>query len=170
MKKPNLDQMWETFIKIPIEHNTLTLNDIYDTIRSKIHPMISRLRDKGILNWYCFLIHSRNSGVPTSEDDDDPYFHVRLELGKNVTAHDYLPSYCVMTRKIQRRQVQSIDGIDKSLLKNEEIEEAWRIIGEQSAWVVEMLNIHKNNIDITASQVGQFLHHYFNMTCVAPRE
>ena len=53
---------------------------------------------------------------------------------------------------------------------DEEIEEAWRIIGEQSAWVLEMLNIHKNNIEITASQVGQFLHYYFNMTCVAPKE
>ena len=169
MKKPDLDQMWETFIKIPIEDNTISLNNIYDTIRSKIYPMISRLRDDGMLDWYCFLIHNRNSGVPTSEDDDNPYFHIRLELGKNANPKDFLPSYCVMTRKIRRERVESITGVDKSLLKDEKIEEAWRIIGEQSEWVIEMLNIHKEDVEIPPHQIGQFLHFYFNMTCVSVR-
>ena len=170
MRKPDLDQMWETFIKIPIEDNTISLNNIYDTIRSKIYPMISRLRDDGMLDWYCFLIHNRNSGVPTSEDDDDPYCHIRIALKKDLRPKDFresLPNYCVMTRKIEHEWVESISGIDKSLLKNDEIEEAWRIIGEQSEWVIEMLNIHKKDVEISPHQIGQFLHFYSNMTCVA---
>lgn len=169
MKKPDLDQLWETFIKIPTEDDTINLNNIYNTIRSKIYPMISRLRNSGILNWYCFLIHNRHSGVPTSEDDDNPYFHIRLELEKNINPNDFLPSYCVMTRMIRRKQVESIAGIDKSLLKNEEIEEAWRIIGEQSEWLFELFNIYREDAEIPPEQIGQFLHFYANMTCVAVR-
>lgn len=169
MKKPDLDQLWETFIKIPTEEEPISLNDVYDTIRFKIYPVISRLRDSHILDWYCFLIHNRNSGVPTSEGDDNPYFHIRFELRENINPNDFLPSYCVMTRKVRNEQVESITGVDKSLLKNEEIEEAWRIIGEQSEWLLDMLNIHKEDADIPPEQIGQFLHFYANMTCVAVR-
>jgi hypothetical protein len=161
--------MWETFIKIPAEGNTIHLHDVYNTIRTKIYPLIVSLIDDGILNWYCFLIHNRHSGVPTPENDDNPYFHIRLELGKNVNPADFLPSYCVMTRKIRREQVESIDGVDKSLLKNEAIGEAWRIIGRQSEWLLDLFNIHKEDADIPPEQIGQFLHFYANMACVAVR-
>ena len=69
-----------------------------------------------------------------------------------------------MTRKIRRKSIESIAGIDKSLLKNEEIEEAWRMIGKQSEWFLEMLNIHKEDVDIPPQQIAQFLHFYVNMT------
>lgn len=58
---------------------------------------------------------------------------------------------------------QEISGIEKSLLKNEEIEEAWRILGEQSEWLMSMLNIHKENVGIPIEQITQFMHFYFNM-------
>ena len=167
MEKPDLNQMWETFIEIPAEDNRTRLTILYNMIRSQIYPMISRLRDRGIVNWYCFLIHDRHSGVPTSEDDDNPYFHIRVALKKSASPDEFLnslPNYCVMTRKIRRNRVESIVGINKSVIKNEEIEEAWRIIGEQSDWLLEMLNIHKDNIDILPQQIAQFLHFYANMT------
>jgi len=169
MKKPDLDQMWETFIKIPVEGDTIHLDDVYNTIRTKISPLIVSLRGDGILNWYCFLMHNRHSGVPTSEDDDNPYFHIRLEFTRDVDPSNVLPNYCVMTRKIHRKKVESITGINKSLLKNEEIEEAWRMIGEQSEWLLELFNIHKEGADIPPKQIGQFLHFYANMTCIAVR-
>jgi len=74
-----------------------------------------------------------------------------------------LPNYCVMTRHIERR-LESIAGINKSLIKNEEIEEAWRIIGEQSKWLLEMLSIHKEDVDMPPQQIAQFLYFYANMT------
>ncbi|MFQ6116448.1 MAG: hypothetical protein ACE5NG_20505 [bacterium] len=169
METPDLDQMWETVIKIPVEGDTIHLDEIYSTIRTKISPLIVSLKGDGILKWYCFLIHNRNSGVPTSEDYDNPYFHLRLEFTRDIDPLNTLPSYCVMTRKIHRKQVESINGIDKSLLKNGSIENAWRIIGEQAEWLLDLLNIHKEDADIPPEQIGQFLHFYANMTCVAVR-
>jgi len=75
MNKPDLERMWETFIKIsPV--------DFLDVIRFKAKPVIFGLRDKNIIDWFCFLIHDRNSGVPTSQDDNDAYFHIRVALRK----------------------------------------------------------------------------------------
>jgi len=156
--------MWETFIKIPTEDDMIRLNLIYNDIRSKICPMISGLIDNDVISWYCFLIHDRNSGVPTSKDDNNAYFHIRFSLKKSVNPEDFLAEYCLMTRKIRPEWVASISGINKSLLKNEEIEEAWRIIGEQSEWLINMLNIHKEDVDISPQQIAQFLHFYANMT------
>ena len=169
MESPNLTRMWETFIKIPADEDSIILSDVYDIIRSKIGPLISRLECTGVINWYCFLIHSRHSGVPTSEDDDNPYFHIRFEFVKDVHPSRVLPRYCVMTRKVPRNQVNSIDGIDTSLLKSEKIEEAWRLIGEQAAWLLELFSIHKEDVDVPPEQIGQFLHFYANMTCIAVR-
>jgi len=158
--------MWETFVKIPTENNGVRLNVLYNDIRSKISPMISRLKENDLIDWYCFLIHDRNSGVPTSEDDRNPYFHIRFALKRDVDPNEVLsllPNHCVMTRHIERR-LESIAGINKSIIKNEEIEEAWRIIGEQSEWFLEMLNIHREDVDIPPQQIAQFLHYYANMT------
>ena len=165
MQKPDLDQMRETFIRIPTENKRIRFSILYNNIRSKIYPMITRLIDNGMIRWYCFLIHDRNSGVPTSEDDNNPYFHIRFALERRVDAQEFLgslPDYCVMTRRIERR-LESIRGIDKSIIKGEEIEEAWRIIGEQSEWFLDLLNIHKENIDVPPQQIAQFLHFYANM-------
>ena len=167
MEKPNLDRMWETFIKIGKLDFTpnkpfLNINEMFRTIRSKISPMIFRFVNGGKINWYSFLIHDRKSGVPAKEDDDNLYFHVRVSV---LTDEElFFPDYCFMTRKIKREWVGSISGINTSLLKNEEIEEAWRIIGEQSEWVLNMLDIHKENIDIPRQHIAQFLHFFRNMT------
>jgi len=66
-----------------------------------------------------------------------------------------------MTRKTGR--IESITGIDKSLLKEERIEEAWRVIGEQSEWAIDLLNTYKEDVQIPLSQIMQFLHYFFNM-------
>lgn len=171
MKKPDLDQLWETFIKIPVEKtpegNENRLKIIYNIIRFKIHPMVLNLKDNGMINWYSFLIHNRNSGVPTSENDDYSYFHIRFELEKNINLenfHNSLPDHCVMTRKIKTETIESIAGIDKSILKEEQIENAWKIIGEISELIINMLNIHKEDVEIPYKQIGQFLHYCSNIT------
>lgn len=171
MQKPDLDRMWETFIKIPRENNQINFDSIFDTIRFKIYPIIKSLRKEGIIDWYCFLIHDKKSGVPTTQDDDNAYFHIRVSFKKN-NGFDFpklLPDYCVMTRKIERSWVQEIGmdertKFDPSLLKTEQIEDAWRIIGEQSEWLVSMLDIFKENVKIPLQYIGQFIHYYFNMT------
>jgi hypothetical protein len=172
MQKPNLDKMWETFIRIPTENSRINSDSIFDTIRFRIYPVIQRLKNDSILDWHCFLIHDRNSGVPTTQDDSNAYFHIRVSLKKN-DGFDFpkvLPEYCVMTRKVERSWVQNISidergtGFDTSLLKREEIEELWRIIGEQSEWLMNMLDIYKEEVQIPLNYIAQFFHYYFNMT------
>ena len=133
-------------------------------VRHQISPLISSLIDEGIINWYHFLIHNKNSGVPTS--DDGMYFHIRLGLNKEMSPEELiakLPDYCSLTRKIQRYEVEKITGIDEFIIKNEKIEEAWRIIGEQSEWVINMLKIHKEDVQVPNTQIAQFLHFFANM-------
>ena len=52
--------------------------------------------------------------------------------------------------------------MDTSLFETGEIEEAWRIIGEQSEWFLSMLNIFKKDVKIPILYVGQFLHYFAN--------
>jgi len=126
--------------------------------------MISHLKENGIINWYSFLIHGEKG-------DPNLYFHVRFNLRKDVKdreeVNNFLPDYCEKGKTARCRDVENIEnikGINKFILKNNEIEEAWRILGEQSEWLINMLNIHWENVVIPITQVGQFLHFYLNMT------
>jgi len=166
MEKPDLNKMWETFIKIGLR---LRHENLYDTIRFKIHPIISDLTQKRLMGWYCFLVHNRNSGVPTTKNDNNAYWHIRFELKKDMKPEDFLPKYCVMTRKVKPEWVADIsisptEVMDKSLFKSGKIEEAWRIIGEQSEWLLGVLDIYKEDVKITSKQVLPLLHYYANMT------
>lgn len=49
-------------------------------------------------------------------------------------------------------------------MKNEEIKEAWRIIGEQPEWILNMLNIHKDDVETPPEPIRQFFHYFFDMT------
>lgn len=152
--------MWETYIKIGLPHEASTQRCI-QIIRSKIYPMISRLKSDGTIDWFHFLIH----GNPNNNVDHSLYFHIRFDVKREIKNPEdlHLPDYCQkdMTKKIE--PLKEITGITKSLLRNEEIEEAWRIIGEQSEWMMNMLNIHKDNVEIPISQVIQFMHYFLNM-------
>jgi len=133
-----------------------------------VYPTIQDLRQKEIIDWYCFLVHNRGSGVPTTEDDDNLYFHIRFSLSKHINPKGFLPEYCVMTRKVKYENVKQIwisndEVMDISKFKTERIEEAWRIIGEQSEWFLKMLERYKENIKITPKQVAPFMHYYSNM-------
>ncbi len=58
--------------------------------------------------------------------------------------------------------LQNISGINKSLLKDDDMAEAWKIIGEQSEWLLNLVNIHKDVV-IPVGQITQFMHFYLNM-------
>lgn len=166
MEKPNLERMWETFIKLP---ENITYELLFETIRKQIYPLVSKLINDGIINWYCFLIHGKNTGVPTTTDDSNVYFHIRLGLKEDIDLTSHLTSYCVMTRKIDPSWVKNISiGKDlvynTKLMKDESIEEVWRLIGEQSEWLINLLNSFKDSINVPYPYVGQFLHYYANMT------
>jgi len=170
MEKPNLDRLWETFIRFSWDE--LSSGGQIGLIREKVAHVISVLKAKGNSGWYCFWIHDKNSGVPTSADDDYLYFHIRFDLKKHISPTDFLPIYCVLTRKVEPEWVKTISTdnkgspFDVSLLKDESIEEVWRIIGEQSEWMLNLLKTFKENGKIPASHIKVFLNHYTDMTAL----
>ena len=79
-------------------------------------------------------------------DDKNAYFHIRLALKNEIKRSfpEFLPDHCIMTRKVERNWVEEISitkeiKFDTSLLKEERTEEIWRIIGEQSEWLLDTL-------------------------------
>jgi hypothetical protein len=166
LKSPNLDRIWETFIKIPSQKTpqgrTISLSILYDIVRFKIYPLTTQLK------WYCFLVHNRESGVPTTEDDENLYYHIRFELD-NEEFLESLPEHCVMTRKapydsVRRISIRREVFFDTSMLRIEKIEEVWRIIGEQSEWFINTLNAFKENQSVPPTLISPFLHYFSNMT------
>ena len=85
---------------------------------------------------------------------------------------DVLPIYCVLTRKVEPEWAKavSIDDretkFDVSLLKDESIEEVWRLIGEQCEWLLKLLNAFKENVNIPVSHVKGFLNNFTDMTAL----
>jgi hypothetical protein len=153
MEKPDLDRIWQTWIRVmPMEdfHSRELLPIISKTIREKISVFSQLLKDKK-LEWYCFLHHE------FPKDPDNFYFHVRFTkaAGWNIS----LPDFCSQPQI--EKVGNAISGIDKSLLRKEAIEEAWRIIGEQSELIVKLVQIHKDEIPI--QQFIQFMHYNMSM-------
>ena len=173
LEKPNLDRLWETFIRFSWEE--LSSGRYIDLIRDKVAYTISMLKAKGGVGWYCFWIHDKNSGVPTTEDDEYLYFHIRFEITKHVSPVDILPIYCVFTRQVEPKWVKSvaIDGsgteFDVSLLRDESIEEVWRLIGEQSEWLLYLLDRFKDNTNIPVSHIKGFMNQFTDMTALPMR-
>jgi hypothetical protein len=72
-----------------------------------------------------------------------------------------LPIYCIDTNKIP--PIEKIAGIDKAILKENDITEAWRIIGEQSEFMIKLVCAHEDNVGIPIEQFIQFMHFFMNM-------
>ena len=83
MQRPTLSRMYETFIKINPQPDPLH-QIIFQTIKTKVYPTIEQLKKDAKVDWYSFLIHSRRSGVPTTDDDNNAYFHIRFSLPKEA--------------------------------------------------------------------------------------
>ena len=170
MDKPDLNRLWETFIRF--SWDDLSSGGHIGIIRDKVAHTISILKARGNIAWYCFFIHDKNSGVPTSMDDEYLYFHIRFALKKRINPVDVLPIYCVLTRKVEPEWAKavSIDDretkFDVSLLKDESIEEVWRLIGEQCEWLLNLLNAFKENVNIPVSHVKGFLNNFTDMTAL----
>lgn len=158
MNCPDPDRAFETFIKINPEE------DCIQVLQQKVKPLLEELIRTQKIRWYCFLVHDRNSGVPAATDDAATYWHLRMEMAPQADLDKLkvlLPACCAMTRKMGFGEI--IGGIDNSLLKEGRIMEAWRIIGEQSEWMLRMLDIHTGEGVPLRRQVAQFLHYFANM-------
>ena len=167
MTAPDLDRVWETFLRIgPL--GTLSSGRHLDTLRSQVAPLITTLQANHLIGWYSFLIHDRPSGVPTHAEDRDAFWHIRLEVmpqSNHEALLAALPAECEMTRHVARRDLQEIPGLVSSKLRTD-ITDAWRIIGEQSEWLLRMLAAYRDDLSWNDMwpEIGQYLHYYANMT------
>ena len=175
MEKPSFDRVYDVFLRIGLPQE-IHLGKLIDMIRLEIYPLISHLKKSKMITWYFFLIHDRKTGsIPTTEDDENLYYHIKLGLEKNINPEDFLQSIedCLGFKPLWRTTTDSTiymglhKPMHKNILRNEEYEEAWKVMGEQSEWVINMLNAHKDDAKISekeyAEHIGQFTHYYFNM-------
>jgi hypothetical protein len=168
---PNLDRIVETFIQVP-------LNDLNPTIKSwqiyveilyeKLIPLLDKLKNKKLIKSFSFLIHNKDNGVPTNRDDNNPYIHLRFELGEDAAEEDLqlnLPDYCLFTQKGKIQSPYIMSGIESKYLVDEDFRYAWMILSDSSELVVEILKIHKDK-NLPIQHVAQFFHFLGNQLLV----
>jgi hypothetical protein len=159
MKKPNLKRLYRVWIKIQQPLSTEALfSNAANIIKSQISELVTSLENNKMIDWYYFLIHGKNN------DPNNAYFDLVFSVSEGIDFGNFvkaLPTYCLDPEQLKEFG-EAISGIASSQLKNEEIEEAWKIIGEQSEWVIHMLSSHKDN-EVTIQQYLQFMHFYMNM-------
>ncbi len=138
-------------------------------IKDEVVPLIRWLEKKHGLEGYHFLIHDRQSGVPTTEGDNAAYIHLRLffKKPKNLDLGNY--PKCVLTRPNDERR-EPFAGLDIRIVKNQDVLGAWELLNQQSAWVLRLLEVHEwaDGADIVR-QVQQYGHFFANMTQMAFR-
>lgn len=171
MAIPNLDRIVETFIKVSIENQITSINNWHNYIEvlyEKLIPLLDNLREKEIIKSFSFLIHTRLNGVPTIEEDNNPYIHLRLELADNMTADELkstLPAFCLFFQESPIDPPYTMSGIESKYLIDEDFRYAWKILCDCSELVVNILKIHKDK-NLPIQHVAQFLHFLGNQFLV----
>jgi hypothetical protein len=143
--------MWRTWIKIEMGNHS-PFKSFQDTIRVKVSPFL-QLKNNGHINWFYFLFH------PKPDDSTNYYFDVVFTTDED-NANSFLPEYCIGTEKIN--PTSSILGIDVGILEDTDIREAWKIIGEQSEFIIDLVLSHKKDLEIHPKQIAQFMHYFMN--------
>lgn len=167
MNLPDLDRMWETFILIPGDYEEgkkiIGWQEYVHFLSEKIVPIVQELERYSLIDWYCFLVHDRSSGVPLQEKG--LYIHLRFVLVDPSDADnlpDLLPEYCLGTRKMTKPC--TLDSVEVDALKS--YEEGWRILGESSEWVLRMIEGHRMELVIPPVNIMQFRHYMDNQLLV----
>ncbi len=153
MQEPDLKKMWRTWIRIERGKNSV-FKSFQDTIREKIQPFL-QLEKNGEISWFYFLCHDK-------ENPPDPanlYFEVRFTTDRK-NPKEFLREYCVDTDRYSPGT--TIPGIDEKLLEGGDIRKAWRIIGEQSEFIINFVCSYKKEIEIPPKQIAQFMHFIMN--------
>jgi hypothetical protein len=168
MDKPNLNIMYETAILIPSPEQSW--GQKISILINKVIPVVTILKEKCGVKWYCFHIHNNKNGLPIS--NNGLQFHLRFENTNNLSIsqiESFLPVYCLMIQKIDKPLIE-ISGINNFLLKGDDIGLAWKIIGESCDWIINMMNAHKieegNHISELQKQIFQFQHFIKNITMI----
>ena len=171
----NMNRIYETYFPLPFvaEQTLRTSNgnvnyacsqDYLEFIQFMIVPLIQGLKyGMRVINWYQFLWH------PLPDKSGKDAIHIRMEVPRGGLRRlkKYLPKECVYTKKIPKKvMLGAIEGVNKNLLKDDDLQYAWWIIGQGSKWVIEDLIHHHKYLSI--KEVRQFIHFYDNQLFMIP--
>jgi len=173
MEKIDLDKVYGTAINLPKEcyypNCQISWQKYVELLASRVIPMIHGLQKDGIIKWFCFFCHPKaqvaSQGIEILPDDTPLYIHIRLEVIKDIELGGYLflhypDSDCRPPTK--DNSLKTIHEIDISLLKNVQIEEAWKIIGDISGLVLNMIDAHSKPQSVMGQHFHLFLHYFCN--------
>jgi len=166
MNKPDWSKTYETFVLIPGNYGPdkkeIGWNTYISFFRKAVAPVIWLLFDRGMVSWFSFLIHGLESGVPLAIKGI--YVHLRFSIATSFSIEDIedcLPPHFQGTRKMETPD--TLDAVKVETLTD--YDEGWRLMGESSIWMMNLLGIHKEG-DIPKENIQQFLHYLENMLLI----
>jgi hypothetical protein len=156
MDIPNLNRIIDTYIPI----TSLDLSAYLQQLRSQVLPEIRNLERTSAIRWYAFLIHDASQLGGREPMDGRPFIHLRLEPASSLDPKSFirtLPSHFLNPIVTE---YSSIAGLDGSILTGADWAQAWKIHGECSSWILNLIEGHAG--DIPVKQIVQFLHFITN--------
>jgi hypothetical protein len=168
MRTPELNRLVETFVRIgtPAE---LSRDRHFSLLRTLVAPLIRDLRARNLIGWFSFLVHDRNSGVPTTPNDEAVYLHLRLERLDGVdfdTLVSALPQACVFTQAVAAVDARSLEPADHTALVVPEVATGWALFGASSEWALDFACAHRNDRSVPLNNLRQFLHYLGNQLLI----
>lgn len=182
-KYPSSCRVWDTFLRIP-DPSTTDLAPVADAgwleakgvsasapivlrlLRREVLPLVRRRHDQPIRGYF-FLVHNRESGVPTTKEDKGAYIHMRLYFYDAKTPQQVaklIGDQWEMTRPI-REESEDIAGIDRKFVRSGSADAIREILKAQSELVLKIIETYTDDVDtlVLIGQVRQCLHYVANM-------
>lgn len=170
VRTPDPARMWEAFFKIgehapgrasgeevlyadPAAAREETLAYLR-ILRDRVAPVVRDLERGGVIDWYSFLVHDRESGVPVSEGDRGVYVHLRFSTtearGDGDVAGRFPPEWLLRRATLVWTAKEDARG--------------WRRLGELSALILEIVEEQSPvSDDALVHELASLLHYAANM-------
>lgn len=167
--------MWETYLRIDVKPGSPRKASaplaVVKVLREQVLPLVRRLEDRDVIEWYSFLVH----GAPDGEKPG-AYIHLRMSIVDGVAflssrlrdLHDGIKQArgkWTEPKRIVAPACREIAGFDRTAFTGVDIRCAWKLIGEQSAWVLDLIEQHSDKTSDLAVVLHavQFMHYFSNM-------
>lgn len=185
MPKAPASRQWTTCLKIPSDSTSDTapaldpgwcqakgINPcaprVARLLKDKVVTLIRALRSIRGFEAFHFLVHDRESGVPTTPDDHAAYIHLRLFFMKptSLPVERLEAEGFVFTQPIEVEQ-KTMAGVDLGRISGG-LDTATQLLNAQSAWVLDFIAAHEWTDDAEiVRQTRQYLHYFANMLQVS---
>jgi len=154
---PDLHRIMEAWVPV----TAATYGPEYlSVLRKDVVLPLRDLQAKGIIRWYGFLLHPCPETL-SSRTPLNACFQLWVERAPGIEFDEFRKLAPTAFLNVDGSGPSLIAGLDKSMLKDGDWAYAWKMIGESSSWISELLLSHNDN-DISLKQTMQFLHYVTN--------